>query len=285
MHAFNLAPNVRFEATPNPTLLFDCYLPSNFTIPNYNPQFGGGGGGTSYIVRNSYWVDVGLTVNGNPDPYEIMRVVEKTPYPCTSVKRVFPTVRHPAASARTSVGLISSYLSPYNSNVVGPDSTEQDVMAHQLERKLGIIRHFFRVLSKPYHVASGETIGDYVDALVPELIRSHRNSEKIVGALAGLAYFVETLGKNNSRATLALAVEHWAARVSSPSSVRVIQSVFGVPENFVEFFQPFVNTRSPAARGLGMFQQALKDAAIIQGTTYLETLEQQGLTRLPPLAL
>jgi hypothetical protein len=78
--AFNTAETITAiqdstEKLMNPSqMLFN--LPSNFTIPNYNPN--AGGGGTSYTVRNTYRVDVGLTVNGNPDPYEIKRAVEKT---------------------------------------------------------------------------------------------------------------------------------------------------------------------------------------------------------------
>ena len=33
---------------------------------------------------------------------------------------------------------------------------------------MGMLRHFFRVLHKPYHVASAETIDDYVGSLDPD---------------------------------------------------------------------------------------------------------------------
>lgn len=148
---------------------------------------------------------------------------------------------------------------------------------------MGMMRHFFRVLQKPYHVAAGETIGDYVDALVPELIRSPTDGTRLARALIGLDSFVETLAKNNDRGTVMLAAEHWAARVSSPSSVRAIRAVFGVPERYMNIVLPLQRESLPVGRGLHIFQQGLKDAGVIQAITYLEELDQQGIAPLPPL--
>ncbi len=136
---------------------------------------------------------------------------------------------------------------------------------------MGLFRHAFRTLYKPYYVAVAETTSDYVYKIVPKLSSSANDSAAFQRAMLGLDIAWTSFSKRDP-ITLRLAAEHWATRVASPASVRAVTTLFGDPTTFMKMFSPFITKFPNCGHGLLAFQQALKDAGVIAAGTLREEL-------------
>jgi hypothetical protein len=135
---------------------------------------------------------------------------------------------------------------------------------------MGMFRHMFRTLTKPYYVAVGETIGDYMYKLIPAAGHAKDSPESMGQLLKVFDTAVEVFARNSDRQTLKIAVEHWATRVGSPTAVASTGTLFSDPDWFQRCSIYLRSHHADAGQGFALFQQALKDAGVLSSLTFLE---------------
>jgi len=133
-----------------------------------------------------------------------------------------------------------------------------------------------RTITKPYYVAVAETTGDYVYKLIPAVAEAMARDNLSLAdrQLKQFDTVLDTFARNNDRATLRIAIEHWAHRLAPPASVRAAATMFGDIDIFQALFLYLRRLHPQAGNGLAVFQQALKDCGLISIKTLVEEADE-----------
>lgn len=131
---------------------------------------------------------------------------------------------------------------------------------------MGMIRHAFRTLTRPYYVAVAQTIGDYLSQLVPKCARSRGDPRGAGSLLERFDIAAYTFLRNSNFATLTVAVQHWAHRVATPSTLAGTIQLFDDSawlKRATLHLQRMDPTYPNAGSGLTAFRQALAGSGLI----------------------
>jgi hypothetical protein len=128
---------------------------------------------------------------------------------------------------------------------------------------MGMLRHTFRTITRPYYKAVAATIGDFVDDLVPAVVRAKGEPRAVDKQLKRFDTALDTFSRSSNAASLTAAVDYWAKRVTAPETRAATVQLFSDPAWLGRATIYLRQLHPEAGKGLAAFQRALNGAGLL----------------------